>query len=117
MPCWAPWLNSSLSSLPLMPCSARPGRGEQPAALGGAPGLAVIARQPVGIVRQLGQHGLDDGGPVQLHRQVLPQLDALIVLVADHPFVGGIRRGPDPGAMTHPGRQQTPPLGFGCRRG
>ncbi|MNH09179.1 hypothetical protein D3C79_686240 [compost metagenome] len=87
-------------------------------ALFGTSRLLVIAEQGVEIpVRQFGQHGPDDGGPVQLHRQVLPQLDALIVLVADHPFVGGIRRSPDPGAMTHPGRQQTPSLGLGVGTG
>ncbi|MNU54217.1 hypothetical protein D3C71_432690 [compost metagenome] len=87
-------------------------------ALFGTSRLLVIAEQAVEIpVRQFGQHGFDDGGPVQLHRQVLPQLDALIVLVADHPFVGGIRRSPDPGAMTHPGRQQTPSLGLGVGTG
>ena len=87
-------------------------------ALCGASGLLVITEQAVEIpLRQLGEQWPDDGAPVQLDREVLPQLDALAVFIADHPFVGGIRRSPDPGAVPDPGRQQAPSLRLGVGAG
>lgn len=81
-------------------------------ALAGLARLLVVAEQGVEIpAGQLFQHGADDGGPIQLHRQVLPQLDAMSLLLADHPGVGRILIVPlDPGPVPHPGGQQAAPL-------